>query len=181
VKLRIPASALKILNDEGPAGVPVVSAVSIREDEDPDEVAARVRKERKERKAREHTEKARAGGQSTAAKDERKKKATTKAPNKKKAAKSKKEQTETHEKKEPAKEVSSGPPDEPLEGGWPDGWTKRVFERQSGSTKGTKDRYWYSPANKKFRSMNEVKRFLAALKTCKGDEGEAWNVFKKTK
>jgi hypothetical protein len=49
-----------------------------------------------------------------------------------------------------------GTPTEDLEGGWPTGWTKKVFERKSGATKGGKDRYWYSPINGfKLRSMVE--------------------------
>jgi hypothetical protein len=78
------------------------------------------------------------------------------------------------------KEIWSGPPDEPLEGGWPEGWMKRVFRRASGATKGDTDRYWYSPVlGKKFRSMNEVRRFMAAMKTTGNDEEAAWRVFKR--
>lgn len=78
-----------------------------------------------------------------------------------------------------AKEVESGPPTEPLEGGWPAGWIRRTFERQSGGTKGSTDKYWYSPmTNKKFRSMAEIKRFFVHLKACRGDEEAAWMVFK---
>lgn len=60
-------------------------------------------------------------------------------------------------KKQGAPEPSwVGSPTEDLEGGWPKGWTKKVFERKSGATKGGKDRYWYSPVNGfKFRSMVE--------------------------
>jgi hypothetical protein len=60
--------------------------------------------------------------------------------------------------------LSEGAPDEPLEGGWPTGWIKRVFERKGGATKGQSDRYWYTPiAAYKLRSMVQVKKFLAAL------------------
>jgi hypothetical protein len=77
-------------------------------------------------------------------------------------------------------EVWSGKPDEPLPGGWPDGWTKKIFERPSGKTKGSHDRYWYTPVTKrKFRSMVEVNRFMAALLQSKGDEDAAWAIFKK--
>jgi hypothetical protein len=79
-------------------------------------------------------------------------------------------------------EVWSGKPDEPLAGGWPDGWTKKIFERPSGKTKGTRDGYWYSPVTKKkFRSMVEVNRFMAALLQSKGDEDAAWKIFKTKK
>jgi hypothetical protein len=79
-------------------------------------------------------------------------------------------------------ETYSGPPDEPIEGGWPAGWTKSVVKRQSGATAGTQDSYWYTPTLEyKLRSMKEVKRFMAALATAKGDEKEAWGVFKHKK
>lgn len=79
----------------------------------------------------------------------------------------------------PAVEVWSGEPNEPLEGGWPAGWTKRIFERPSGATKGSHDRYWYTPITKrKLRSMVEVKRFIAALGKSEGNEDEAWKLFK---
>lgn len=78
-----------------------------------------------------------------------------------------------------AKEIWSGPPTEPLEGGWPAGWIKKVFERQSGGTAGSTDRYWYSPmTNKKFRSMVEINRFFHHLKACGGDEDQAWRLMK---
>jgi hypothetical protein len=51
-----------------------------------------------------------------------------------------------------------------LEGGWPTGWIRRIFERKGGATKGQSDRYWYTPiAAYKLRSMVQVKKFLAAL------------------
>jgi hypothetical protein len=87
--------------------------------------------------------------------------------------------TSSKPKKLPAKEVSCGLPDEPLDGGWPAGWVKRVFERASGATKGGHDRYWYSPlTSKKFRSMVEVKRYMVALRDCGGDEDMAWKWLK---
>ncbi|KAL7568739.1 hypothetical protein ACA910_021732 [Epithemia clementina (nom. ined.)] len=81
-------------------------------------------------------------------------------------------------KKPPALLVWEGKPDEPLEGGWPEGWTKKIFQRQSGSTKGSTDRYWYSRKNFKFRSMIEVRRFLALLQSLNGDETAAHGAFK---
>ena len=57
-----------------------------------------------------------------------------------------------------AKMLSEGPPTEDLEGGWPEGWVRRVFERASGATKGTTDKYWYSPIEGiKLRSIVEGK------------------------
>jgi len=76
-------------------------------------------------------------------------------------------------------EVWSGTPDDDLEGGWPDGWTKKQFERTGGRTAGSIDSYWYSPIKKKkFRSMKEVRRFQMALEKYEGDEEKAWKVFK---
>jgi hypothetical protein len=72
----------------------------------------------------------------------------------------------------------SGPPDEPLEGGWPEGWIKTLVKRQGGATAGHMDRYWFSPEKKKFRSMAEVKRFFAALAQTGDDEDKAWLIFK---
>jgi len=72
-------------------------------------------------------------------------------------------------------ELYSGPPDEELEGGWPNGWIKKLFERSSGKSKGSKDRYWYSPkTNKKFRSMIQVRRYMPILREYNGDEDAAW-------
>ena len=51
-------------------------------------------------------------------------------------------------------------------GSWPDGWVKRVYKRLTVSTspagrKGPReDRYWYSPDNRKFRSIAEIQRHL---------------------
>lgn len=81
-----------------------------------------------------------------------------------------------------AAEVWSGPPDDKLEGGWPEGWVKKKIERSGGATKGRLDPYWYSPLTaKKFRSMTEVRRFLALLGETSGDENAAWNLFKNKK
>jgi hypothetical protein len=95
--------------------------------------------------------------------------------------KDKKEKTGKAEKSEKnnvhAQESGSGPPDdslEPLEGGWPDGWLKKKLVRQSGATKGEFDTYWFSPKeNIKFRSMKQVKLFIAALKETDNDETKA--------
>lgn len=114
----------------------------------------------------------------TKRKPEKKKAATEK----KKAVAKKKSPTKTAVSigaTTPAKEVSSGAPNDALEGGWPDGWTKKTFERTCGKTKGRLDSYWYSPIQKKkFRSMTEVRRFLNALKQANGDEEKAWRLFK---
>jgi hypothetical protein len=78
-----------------------------------------------------------------------------------------------------AKEVWSGLPEENLEGGWPEGWIKKTFERLTGKTAGTKDSYWYSPITKfRLRSMAEVKKFLNLLAQCHGDESLARQQFK---
>ena len=85
-------------------------------------------------------------------------------------------------KKQNAVKVWEGAPDEPLEGGWPEGWIKKIFERAGGLTKGRGDRYWYSPHKKyKFRSMLEVKKYLGILRTLGSsevDEDIAWRMFK---
>lgn len=79
-------------------------------------------------------------------------------------------------------EAWSGPPDDKLEGGWPNGWVKKRMERATGVSKGKLDPYWYSPVTaKKFRSMAEVKRFLAFLGEAGGDEDAAWMLFKNKK
>ena len=82
-------------------------------------------------------------------------------------------------------EVYRGPPEEDLGGfagltAWPKGWIKVLVERQGGTSKGTKDRYWYSPGGRKFRSMTEIKKFFKALALpeVNGDETAAFRVFK---
>ena len=81
--------------------------------------------------------------------------------------------------RESAKMVFSGLPDEPLPGGWPDGWTKKVFQRASGESKGHTDRYWFTPINQfKLRSMVEVNKFMQALEQTNGDEVAAKKIFK---
>jgi hypothetical protein len=80
-------------------------------------------------------------------------------------------------------EIWSGPPNEPLEGGWPKGWIKRVFVRQSGASKSQEDRYWYPPESQtngkvhKLRSMKEVERYLVAFKAT-NDANKAWDARK---
>ena len=74
-------------------------------------------------------------------------------------------------------EVYSGPPDDPLEGGWPPGWIKKAILRTAGVAKGKADRYWYTPKlGFKLRSLSVVKRFIAALKVCDGDEDKAFTM-----
>ena len=88
--------------------------------------------------------------------------------------------SESTGKSKGAIEIWSGLPDEPLPGcGWPTGWTKKIFERNTGASKGHTDKYWYSPkTQKKFRSMVEVQRFLTFLGQCDGNEDVAWKTFK---
>ena len=74
-------------------------------------------------------------------------------------------------------EVYSGPPDDYLEGGWPPGWIKKAVMRTVGVQKGKADRYWYTPKlGFKLRSLSGVKRFIAALKECDGDEDQAFTM-----
>lgn len=61
-------------------------------------------------------------------------------------------------------------PGELMEHGWPQGWRKDVYERQSGGTKGDRDRYWFTPSNRKLRSLAEVKRYMAALEFYNDEE-----------
>jgi len=61
-------------------------------------------------------------------------------------------------------------------------WTLKRLKRMGGATKGTEDRYWFSPQlKKKFRSKTEIKKFKDALERlgANGDEETAWKVFKK--
>lgn len=75
------------------------------------------------------------------------------------------------ERKGPTAPIWVGAPTEDLDGGWPEGWIKKIFERKSGKTKGGTDRYWFSPdQNYKLRSMIEVKKFMKALEQTNGDE-----------
>lgn len=82
--------------------------------------------------------------------------------------------------RQPAQEIWSGPPDEELPGGWPRGWTKKVFERASGASKGHRDRYWFTPQKQyKLRSIIGVRKFLGYLRTVGNDEDLAWQMFRK--
>ncbi|CAB9507959.1 expressed unknown protein [Seminavis robusta] len=77
------------------------------------------------------------------------------------------------------RETYTGVPNEPLEGGWPPGWTKVVRLRTSGvATNGREDRYWYSPGGRVFRSMVGVRKFLKALPMFAGDEDAAFRAHK---
>ncbi|KAG7340564.1 methyl-CpG binding domain containing protein [Nitzschia inconspicua] len=79
----------------------------------------------------------------------------------------------------PPQMVWEGTPDECIDGGWPTGWIKRLYERKGGASKGHMDRYWYTPKHRyKLRSMVEVGRFMTALQQCNGDEEAAWKLFK---
>ena len=73
-----------------------------------------------------------------------------------------------------------------------EGWTIKTYQRQSGSSAGHTDSYWYSPAlGKKFRSLKEIGRFKEALARVHADadaggaaldaahaERLAWKAFK---
>ena len=89
--------------------------------------------------------------------------------------------------KQPAKprgtsgEAYRGPPTEEIDGGWPPGWIKTEVPRKTTGPSRSRDKYWFSPGGKKFRSMIEVKKFIAALSQVKGDENEAWKIFKSIK
>ena len=68
-----------------------------------------------------------------------------------------------------------GPPTETIDGGWPEGWVKKTFERRGTvNTDGRKDNYWYTPKEQlKLRSILEVKRFMSSLEEAGGDEKKA--------
>jgi hypothetical protein len=73
-----------------------------------------------------------------------------------------------------AQVIWTGTPDEKLAGGWPPGWVKKIYSRARGPRI---DRYWYSPKHQlKLRSFVEVKRFIAALVECSGDEQAAFQI-----
>ena len=61
---------------------------------------------------------------------------------------------------------------------WPEGWIKRIYIRSTGKTKGDKDRYWYSPAGRRFRSLAEVRKYLDLLKKHDGNETTAYTEFR---
>ena len=55
-----------------------------------------------------------------------------------------------------------------------EGWTIKTYQRQTGSSAGHTDSYWYSPAlGKKFRSLKEIGRFKQALARVQADAGGA--------
>ena len=57
-----------------------------------------------------------------------------------------------------------------------DGWTVMEITRQSGKSAGHKDKYWFSPGGKRFRSKAEISRFQEALEEeDDDDEDKAWN------
>ena len=67
-----------------------------------------------------------------------------------------------------------------------EGWTTEEVTRKGGKTAGSKDKYWYSPSGKKFRSKAEIGRYKDALATLvgteeEGDEDAAWRLFKGAK
>ena len=75
-------------------------------------------------------------------------------------------------------EIYRGPPDDVLAGGWPEGWTKVIMQRQGGATKGSKDKYWHSPKGHKFSSKVQVQKFLKALVQTQGNETAAITFYK---
>ena len=67
--------------------------------------------------------------------------------------------------------IYAGPPTRPLDGGWPEGWIQKTFQRFGGSSC---DSYFYPPTKiQRLRSLVEVKRFLSAAEKCGGDEEAA--------
>ena len=76
----------------------------------------------------------------------------------------------------PPEEIYRGPPEEEMEGGWPQGWLQVTVQRRVGRK--IKDRYYFSPSCKKFRSLKETKDFLALAEKAGGDEEEAWKLFR---
>lgn len=59
-----------------------------------------------------------------------------------------------------------------------DGWEMSEKERKGGKTAGTKDKYWWSPGGKRFRSKAQIGRFKEALSNNGGDEEAAWREMK---
>ena len=62
-----------------------------------------------------------------------------------------------------------------------EGWTTEEVTRKGGKTAGSKDKYWYSPSGKKFRSKAEIGRYKEALAKEEGDEDAAWKLVKGAK
>ena len=63
--------------------------------------------------------------------------------------------------------------------GLPGGWVTKTYQRVSGKSAGTKDKYYYPPQGRRFRSMRECNAFLEILNE-PGIDGEqmAFDVFK---
>jgi len=76
------------------------------------------------------------------------------------------------------KDETVSPPDNPIDGGWPNGWKKVMVVRKNGVTKGCVDSYWISPKGYKYRSMKQVKIFIDILNQIDGDEDKAFILFK---
>jgi Methyl-CpG binding domain len=54
--------------------------------------------------------------------------------------------------------VYNGPPNKALDGGWPNGWVQKTFQRHGSYHF---DSYYFDPTTgQKFRSLTEVRRFL---------------------
>ena len=69
--------------------------------------------------------------------------------------------------------VYEGKPQAKLPNGatWPTGWIEKHFERQSGTTANTFDRYWYPPkTDYKLRSLKDVVRYMEAYAKTKNAE-----------
>jgi len=66
---------------------------------------------------------------------------------------------------------------------FPSGWTVQTRQRNAGLSKGTTDKYWFSPIlKKKFRSRVEVQTFLSILhSSANGNEETAFQYFKNAK
>ena len=63
----------------------------------------------------------------------------------------------------------------------PGGWVTKTYQRMSGNTSGTKDKYFFSPQKEiKFRSMKSCKAFIQILNEpgVDGNEGDALKLFK---
>jgi hypothetical protein len=65
---------------------------------------------------------------------------------------------------------------------WTERWTKRIYQRTTGESKGRFDSYWYSPKHHfKFRSLREVEAYMKIAKETDNDEELAWLLFKERK
>jgi hypothetical protein len=61
----------------------------------------------------------------------------------------------------------------------PEGWIQKIYKRESGASKGRKDKHWISPAESiKLKSWVQVTKFLSALNT-EGNELDANELRKK--